>query len=65
MATVATRREKKTCLIKTNKNQLDSHRPSHGRRLHSELLHVVSALLEWAITRKELATAHDSRSLNV
>jgi hypothetical protein len=35
------------------------------RRLHSELLHVVSALLEWTITRKELATAHDSRSLNV
>src|SRR4051794_30798230 len=26
----------KTCLIKTDKNQLDSDWPSHGRRLHSE-----------------------------
>jgi hypothetical protein len=25
----------KTCLIKTDKNQLDSDWPSHGRRLHS------------------------------
>ena len=34
MATVATRREKKTCLSKTDKNHLDSDRPSHGRRYH-------------------------------
>jgi len=27
-------------------------------RLHSELLHLVSALLEWAITRQKLATAY-------
>src|ERR1035441_3904927 len=34
VATVATRREKKPCSIKTVKNRLDSDRPSHGRRLH-------------------------------
>ena len=34
MATVATRQEKKPCPTKTQKNPLDSDRPSHGRRLH-------------------------------
>ena len=31
MATVATRREKKRCLSKTDKNRLDSDRPSTGK----------------------------------
>src|SRR5579871_1210646 len=36
MATVATRREKNSCLGRSTKNSLDSGRPSHGRPLHSE-----------------------------
>ena len=34
MATVATRREKKSLFPKHDKNRLDSDRPSHGRPLH-------------------------------
>ncbi len=35
MATAATRRDRKPCPMKPDKNRLDSDRPSHGRPLHS------------------------------
>ncbi len=44
VATVATRREKKPCPTKKQKNPLDSDRPSHGRRLHKLALSVLPSV---------------------
>src|SRR5690349_13985759 len=40
MATVATRRKKKPCPTKKQKNRLDSDRPSHGRPCHQRALFI-------------------------